>query len=510
MAALARADAHPISLQDLYDHFHAGKPLPEHAIVLTFDDCTLGHFTNALPLLKKYRFPAVFFVQTASVGVRTEKEHMDWEQLRQAEATGLITVESHTITHPEDMTKLSDDALTHELQDSRQTLEERMGHPIQFLAYPSGTCDARVSQAAMTAGYLAAVTMDRGWVANPAQSYFLPRLTPKRVQEVIDAWSGNGEIAPPLPRLIAIKNAPLTMGTYKDGDYPVQWIAGGDLATEAVNARETVGKMAKDAGAEAALNGTFFADARVAGTNGAMIGPCLSRLNNAYEKCDGGDDSRIEGRPLVLIGKTQCLVLPYTAHMGQSLDVLQQILPDVQDAFVAGGWILHYGKALTPEQMQLWATADYNDARHRSFVAIDSEHRYVLGATQDSVSTSTLAKMLEQMHMEEAWLLDSGFSTSLIWRNRVLVSGHTQPNVPSRPVPHALFLMGEVDKDAPAPPSDAPPAYGEGAATLADALSADSTRGAQSYYLRHSGGHRHHRRRHRSRVNVDNIQAAPF
>ncbi|MCA1597354.1 MAG: hypothetical protein LC772_13160, partial [Chloroflexi bacterium] len=107
----------------------------------------------------------------------------------------------------------------------------------------------------------------------------------------------------------------------------------------------------------------------------------------------------------------------------------------------------------------------------------------------ESISTSALAESAEQMRIQEAFLLDSGFSTSLIWQNRVLVSGHSRKDVPSRPVPHALFLMGSVARNAVPPSPDAPLAAGQGAATTEDALTADSTAGAAHY------SHRRRRRR---------------
>jgi hypothetical protein len=39
-------------------------------------------------------------------------------------------------------------------------------------------------------------------------------------------------------------------------------------------------------------------------------------------------------------------------------------------------------------------------------------------------------------------LLDSGFSTSLVFQDKILVTGHTSAGIPSRPVPQALLLYG--------------------------------------------------------------------
>ncbi|HET6382052.1 MAG TPA: polysaccharide deacetylase family protein [Armatimonadota bacterium] len=484
MDDLSAAGAHPITLDELYAHLLSNKPVPDRSIVLTFDDCTLGQFTYALPILEQHHFPATFFVQTGYVGKTTGKRHMTWDDLRAAEKTGLITVESHTITHPEDLTKLSDAALKREFTVSKTVLEQKLGHPILFLAYPSGNCDSRVAEAARNAGYLAAVTMDRGWTACPAQSYYLPRFAPPRVADVIAAWTQNGPVEPPLPRLISVLDATLEMGTFTGGNTPVEWLAGGDLTTETLHTRKTVGEMALAVGAQAALNGTFFADARVQSNGSAMVGPTLSSIGSVYEPVTPSDEKRIVGRPLVMFGDHRCLILPYEPHLGGSLEDLKFLMPDVKDAFLAGGWVVHYGAALSRDEIAAWSSNDANDPRHRAVVGVDGLGRYLLAATQESVSTREVATALQAMGVQEAFLLDSGFSTSLIWQNHVLVSGHARKDVPSRPVPHALFLMGKVAPDAPPAPPDSPIAAGAGGATLNDAFSADSTAGAAHYHSR--------------------------
>src|SRR5207245_1361639 len=100
---LKEAGASVIPIQDLYDHLRSGKQLPERAVVLTFDDCYLGQYETAYPLLKEYKYPATFFVHTSVVGINTGKEHMSWDQLRALAKEGLISIQCHTITHPDDL-----------------------------------------------------------------------------------------------------------------------------------------------------------------------------------------------------------------------------------------------------------------------------------------------------------------------------------------------------------------------------------------------------------------------
>ena len=497
MSDLAKANAHPISIQDFYDHFATGKPLPEHAILLTFDGCTAGQFANALPVLQQHRFPAAFFAPTDLIGSPGSPETADWAQLRQAIETGLITIGSHTASNPPNLTNLSDEAITSELAQSRQKLQEKLGGSTLFLAYPNGHGDERTAKAALAAGYRAALTMDRGWTASPAQSCFLPRMAPPRLPEILAAWNKTADIAPPLPRYIEVKNPALTQGEFKGRACTIQWIAGGDLGTQALHQRQTVGNMARDAGVQAALNGAFFSEIRLRTLGSAMMGPTLCRADNLFSPATLDEDARLEGRPLVLIGPQKCLVLPYAEHLGHTREILQALMPDVTDAFLAGGWITHHGKAVSQETLTAWSSHDVNDPRHRVFAGIDSQHRFILGGTQDGVSTALLAKTLEKMGIEEAWLMDSGYSSALVWQNKILISGHNDRATPSRPVPHALFLYGILAPDAPPPPADALPASGPGAATTAEAFTADM------------GHHRTHKKRKRSLRRPHRTQTAP-
>ncbi len=490
---LQKAGAHPVSIQDFYAHFSAGKPLPARPILLTFDGCTAGQIANALPALERCHFPAAFFAPTDAVE-QADLNTAGWETLRRAVKSGLITVGSHTASNPPNLTNLADDAIFTELTQSRKVLEDRLGVPVHFLTYPNGHGDARTAKAALDAGYLAALTMDRGWAASPAQSYFLPRFAPPRLPEILSAWSKQAEIAPPLPRYLATKNPPLTRGEFQSGRITVQWVAGGDLGTESLHKRETVGIMAQGAKAQAALNGAFFSEIRLRTLGSAMMGPTLCRADNLYSPATLDEDARLEGRPLVLIGPQKCLVLPYAEHLGHSRDILQALMPDVTDAFLAGGWIVHHGRAVAPDILTAWSSHDVNDARHRVFAGIDAQNRFILGGTQDGISTENLSKILEKMKLEEAWLMDSGYSSALVWQNKILISGRNDRAAPSRPVPHALFLYGDPAADALPPPADALPASGPGAATTAEAFAADMGRGhGRKRGLR--GTRRHHRRR---------------
>lgn len=152
----------PVTMDRLAEHLVNGTPIRKGAVVLTFDDNTLGLYRYVYPILKRYRWPAVFFVHTGYVGVKTGKDHCTWAQLKEMEASGLVKVYPHTVSHPADMRRLKDAQVLKELTVSRQSIEKRLGGPRPYFCYSNGFYDARVAALAHKAGYRLAITEDWG------------------------------------------------------------------------------------------------------------------------------------------------------------------------------------------------------------------------------------------------------------------------------------------------------------------------------------------------------------
>ncbi len=137
---------------------------------VTFDDAFTS-VVNALPILERLDVPATVFACTGYADdprpldvpeladeLRLHAEElrtMSWGELRELEGRDGIEVEAHTVSHPH-LPALSDEELDEELAASKRRLEEELGRPCRFLAYPFGDCDDRVRAAARTAGYEAA------------------------------------------------------------------------------------------------------------------------------------------------------------------------------------------------------------------------------------------------------------------------------------------------------------------------------------------------------------------
>jgi peptidoglycan/xylan/chitin deacetylase (PgdA/CDA1 family) len=156
MRALRAAKYQAITLQQAYDGWRHGEPLPKHPVVVSFDDGYLSHYTHAKPVLRALGWPGVLNLQLNVLG----QGGLTTKQIKSMIAAGW-EVDSHTLTHP-DLTTLDDASLKRELVDSRRELQKRFGVPADFLAYPAGKYDARVEAATKAAGYRAATTVDEG------------------------------------------------------------------------------------------------------------------------------------------------------------------------------------------------------------------------------------------------------------------------------------------------------------------------------------------------------------
>lgn len=60
----------PVTIEQVLDSYNGGDKLPDHAILLTFDDAYADHFTYAFPILEHEKIQGVFFPPVKAV-----KEH---------------------------------------------------------------------------------------------------------------------------------------------------------------------------------------------------------------------------------------------------------------------------------------------------------------------------------------------------------------------------------------------------------------------------------------------------
>jgi len=137
LAYLQQHGYHTVLLRQVFAAMYRHGTLPAHPIVLTFDDGYLDNFTDALPILRRRHDVAEFNIISAYPGITLGiNSYMSWRQLKELVADGM-EIGSHTVDH-QDLGTLSEDHIRFELRDSRYVLQQRLGIPVQFLAYPAG------------------------------------------------------------------------------------------------------------------------------------------------------------------------------------------------------------------------------------------------------------------------------------------------------------------------------------------------------------------------------------
>ena len=123
----------PIWFEDLGRADEFEKP-----VLLTFDDGYEDNYTDLFPLLKKYNVKATIFMITGSLG---EPYYLNTQQLQEMAASGLVSFQSHTISHPY-LSELTEEQLQTELLGSKRELAKLTGKEPFVLCYPTGKYSA--------------------------------------------------------------------------------------------------------------------------------------------------------------------------------------------------------------------------------------------------------------------------------------------------------------------------------------------------------------------------------
>ena len=103
-----------ITLSQLYAHMSGKRPCKPKSIVLMFDDGYLDNWVTVYPLLKKYGMCGTVYVNPDFVDPGTETRptlndfpdsdvsqtgFMNWAELKQLDESGVLDVQSHSLTH---------------------------------------------------------------------------------------------------------------------------------------------------------------------------------------------------------------------------------------------------------------------------------------------------------------------------------------------------------------------------------------------------------------------------
>jgi peptidoglycan/xylan/chitin deacetylase (PgdA/CDA1 family) len=120
-------------------------------VVLTFDDGYRDFHEHVLPLLECHRIPAVLYLATGLVDGQGEgvpsSQALSWTMLREAVATGLVTVGSHTHSHA-DLSRTSEAEAEEEMARSKNLIEDNLQLSCRHFAYPWAVASPAAERAA--------------------------------------------------------------------------------------------------------------------------------------------------------------------------------------------------------------------------------------------------------------------------------------------------------------------------------------------------------------------------
>lgn len=145
---LAQQGFQSATSRDLVAWASGRSPIPAKLVILTFDDGHISNFTEAVPLLERYGFRAIFFITTDLIG---RSNMVGRDHLVEMAKRGM-EIGSHTVTHAIPVL-LSEQQLERELVESKATLEDLLGQPVCSISSPTGFHDARMKPLARQAGY---------------------------------------------------------------------------------------------------------------------------------------------------------------------------------------------------------------------------------------------------------------------------------------------------------------------------------------------------------------------
>jgi len=165
-----------ISLDEYIKQRKTGRDF-KNEVVITFDDGYEDNYTYALPLLKRYHFPATIFLIVKDID---KARFLKLSQIKEM-AKGNIGFGSHTLTHSYLPAVIAEDELKKQIFDSKKLLEKKLGKPVDYFCYPLGGFTEDIKKLVESAGYRAAFTTNKGPGKLNIDLYGLKRIkiTPK-------------------------------------------------------------------------------------------------------------------------------------------------------------------------------------------------------------------------------------------------------------------------------------------------------------------------------------------
>jgi len=177
-----KANVRVVPLGEIVAALPGHRPLPERAVVLTFDDGFRDFYSSAAPVLRRLRLPATVFLPTGYCGKSNcwpnqpawvcKEALLDWKQVTEL-VRDEFKIGAHGINHS-DLTTLSLEEAEQEISGSKAQIEEHAACQVEFFAYPYGRWSP-TARVLVLGNYRAACATAAGVVEPDADPFALPR-----------------------------------------------------------------------------------------------------------------------------------------------------------------------------------------------------------------------------------------------------------------------------------------------------------------------------------------------
>lgn len=152
-------------------------------VVVTFDDGTADFVDAAVPILQRYRVPALLYLATGFVEEQREfpggGRPLSWSSLADACSTGVVDVGSHTHRHLL-LDRLARSDVDDELDRSIGLIEDRLQRKAVDFAYPKAVRGSEAAERAVRTRFRSAALA--GTTVNPYASTCAHRLARSPIQ----------------------------------------------------------------------------------------------------------------------------------------------------------------------------------------------------------------------------------------------------------------------------------------------------------------------------------------
>lgn len=127
----------------------AGEPLPQRAVMITFDDGYESNYRLALPVLREFNVGAVISLIVNHID-HQDPGWLTWDMCREMSETGLVEFGSHTyefhagqgiLRREGERRKAYEARIFPDIEKSISMIQSEVGNEVIFFAYPHGTTD---------------------------------------------------------------------------------------------------------------------------------------------------------------------------------------------------------------------------------------------------------------------------------------------------------------------------------------------------------------------------------